>query len=239
MTEQDIIDVEVIEEDDNQLTDEVKHDELFMATLRRAMADVMKLEADADKKLFEEALAKAKKIKGKRTLEIKLPNGEVIASQSETVTEEWVYDFHDKEAFNTWLEKHYPDYFEEKEVEVEQTFTEAPSGIGEVDALLNKGYTSITVKREETQRVPDDAMVNELLDDADIEDNVIYDPELDEEIPGVTGEQNEKVTKSGFRFKKSNNTKRQLVEMALTSGIQITSEDLFKTLELESAKADK
>lgn len=239
MTEQDIIDVEVIEEDDNQLTDEVKSDQLFMATLRRAMADVMKLEADADKKLFEEALAKAKKIKGKRTLEIKLPNGEVIASQSETVTEEWVYDYHDKEAFNAWLEKHYPDYFEEKEVEVEQTFTNAPSGIDEVDALLNKGYTSITVKREETQRVPDDAMVNELLDDADIEDNIIYDPELDEEIPGVTGQQKEKVTKSGFRFKKSNDTKRQLVEMALTSGIQITSEDLFKTLELEPAKAEK
>lgn len=236
MTEQDIIDVEVIEETEGQLTEDIKNDQLFMATLRRAMADVMTEETKADKPLFEKALAEAKNIKGKRTLEITLPNGDVIASQSETVTEEWVYNYHDRTAFVAWLEKHYPHYFEEKEVEVEETFTKAPSGIAEVDALLERGYTSITVKREETQRLPDEAMVTELLDDADIEDGVIYDVETDEEIPGVTGEQKEKVTKSGFRFKKNNETKRELVKIALTSGIQFTSDELFTTLELEPPK---
>lgn len=236
MTEQDIIDVEVIEEEAPQLTDELKGDQLFMATLRRAMADVMTEEAKKDKDLFEKALSEIKAVKGKRTLEIKLPNGEVIASQSETITEEWVYDYHDREAFEVWLEANYPDYFEETEVEVEHTYTEAGSGILEVDALLEQGYTSITVKRDETKRIPDEAMVGELLDDADIEDSIIYDPESDEEIPGVTGELKDKVTKSGFRFKKNLETKRNLVHLALTSGIQVTSQELFTTLELEAGE---
>lgn len=234
MTEQDIIDVEVIEEEAPQLTDELKGDHLFMATLRRAMADVMTEEAKKDKGLFEKALAEVKAVKGKRTLEVKLPNGEVIASQSETTTEEWVYTYHDREAFEAWLEKNYPNYFEDTETEVEQTFTKPDSGIPEVDALLEQGYTSITIKRDETKRAPDEAMVGELLDDADIEDSIIYDPESDKEIPGVTGELQDKVTKSGFRFKKNLDTKKNLVHLALTSGIQITSRELFTTLELEA-----
>lgn len=236
MTEQDIIDVEVIEESEATLSQDDVANPLFMATLRRAMADVMKEEADADKDMIQEALAKQKIVDDKRTLEITLPDGTVIASQSETIKDEWVYDYVDQEAFTAWLEQHYPDYFEEQEVVVEKTFTKAPSGIAEVDALLEQGYTSITVQHEEMQRKPDEALVKELLDDADIEDHVLFDPETDEEIPGVNGKQEQKVTKSGFRFKKGNETKRKLVQTALTSGIQITNDSLFKTLELETAK---
>lgn len=236
MNAQEALNVEATEESTHQLTEDTLNDALFVATLRRAMADVMTDESKKDKKLFDDALAEQKEVDGKRVLEISWPNGEVIASQSETVTEQWQYTYHDREAFNIWLQEHYPDYFEDTEVEVEETYTEAGSGIPEVDALLDQGYTSITVKRNQIVSQPDGAMVTELLDDADIEEGVIYDPETDEEIPGVTGGVEDKTTKSGFRFKNNLETKRQLVQIALTSGIPLTNQQMFTTLELEPAE---
>lgn len=236
--EPDTVDDDVVEsdtEDDQDIAKAIEADELLLIALRRAMADVMKEESDKDRKTLEEALKKQQAIDGKQTLTITMPNGDKVATMSETTTEVWEYNFPDKDAFNAWFMDTYPDYTEEKVVEVTNTYDTVPSGIEEVDALLNKGIVEVTLKTEEKQQVIDTAFIPKVLDDMAIEDGQLLD-EDGNTIPGVVAESKTKVTKGGFRFTGNTQGKRDLVAFALDNGLKLTTENMMPTMALEAGK---
>ena len=212
----------------------LSNDRLMLATVRRAMADVMKLEADADRKVLEEALEDQDPVDGKKTLEVTLPNGQKIASMSRTTADVWSYVFYDEAAFNTWFFENYPDDVETRTVMNQQRYQQAPTGDDHIDALLASGTVkAVTLDVEESITEPDQAVVNEILDNAAIEEGVLYTSDGNS-IPGVRAEVKEKVTNSGFRFTKGNDTKRQVVKFALESDMMLDTSVLFRQLELEA-----
>src|SRR5699024_6020762 len=210
------------------------NDRLMLATVRRAMADVMKLEADADRKVLEEALEDQVAIDGKKTLEITLPNEQKIASMSRTTTAVWNYVFYDEAAFNTWFFEHYPDDVATRTVITQQRYQQAPTGDEHVDALLASGAVkAVTLDVEESITEPDQAVVNEIVDNAAIEEGILYSSDGNS-IPGVRADVKEKVTNSGLRFTKGNDTKRQVVKFALESDMMLDASVLFRQPGLEA-----
>lgn len=212
----------------------LSNDRLMLATVRRAVADVMKLEADADRSVFEEALEAQDPVDGKKTLNITLPNGQKIAYMSRTTADVWNYVFYDEAAFNTWFFENYPDDVETGTFIDQHRYQQAPTGDEHVDALLASGTVkAVTLDVEESITYPDQAVVNEIVDNAAIDEGVLYTSDGNS-IPGVRAEVEEKVTSSGFRFVKGNNTKRQVVKFALESDMMLDTSVLFRQPGLEA-----
>src|SRR5699024_4617641 len=221
-------------EEDSEEQPNLSNDRLLLATVRRAMADVMKMDTDADRKVLEEALEDQVAIDGKKTLEITLPNEQKIASMSRTTTAVWNYVFYDEAAFNTWFFEHYPDDVATRTVITQQRYQQAPTGDEHVDALLASGAVkAVTLDVEESITEPDQAVVNEIVDNAAIEEGILYTSDGNS-IPGVRADVKEKVTNSGFRFTKGNDTKRQVVKFALESDMMLDASVLFRQPGLEA-----